>query len=42
MSNDSGLSVEDDAEDVEDTGSKFWIYYKVNGAQSKRGGTHLL
>ena len=38
MSNDIVLSVEDDAEDVENTGSIIWNYYKIDGAQSKRGG----
>ena len=38
MSNNNVLSVEDDAEDVEHTGSIIWNYYKVDGAQSKRGG----
>ena len=39
MSNDNVLSVEDYAEDVENTGSNIWNYYKVDGAQSKLGGT---
>ena len=35
MSNDNVLSVEDDAEHVENTGSNIRNYYKVDGAQSK-------
>ena len=35
MSNNNVLSVEDDAEVVEHTGSIIWNYYKVDGAQSK-------
>ena len=32
MSNDNVLSVGDNAEDVENTGSNIWNYYKVDGA----------
>ena len=32
------LSIEDDAEDVQHTGSIGCNYYNVDGAQSKRGG----
>ena len=39
MSNDNVLYVEDDAEDVENTGSNIWNYYRVHCAQSKWGGT---
>ena len=39
MSSNNMLSVEDDAEDVENTGSKIWNYYEVDGDQSKREGT---
>ena len=39
MSNDNELSVEDNAEDVENTGTNTWNYYKIDGAQSKLPGT---
>ena len=38
ISNDNVLSVEEDAKDVENTGSKIWNYYKIDGAHSKWGG----
>ena len=45
MFNDNVLSVEDYAEDDENTGSNIWNYDKVDCAQNKWGGTnkkHLL
>ena len=36
MPNDNMLSVEDNDEDVENTGSNVWNYCKVDGAQSKQ------
>ena len=39
MSNDNELSVEDNAEDVENTGTNIWNHYKIDGAQLKLAGT---